>query len=73
MLYMLSDGELQNYFLFERAEQEFKLFPASDNSDKLCSKEVQTFIESEWTEARIDIDMPDQDEGSTLVCHIFLC
>lgn len=69
VLYILSDGELQNYFLFERTEQEFKLFPASD---ELCSKETQTFIVSEWTEARINIDMPDQDEGSTLVYRLSL-
>jgi len=69
VLYILSNGELQNYFLFERTDQEFKLLPASD---ELCSKEVQSFIASEWTDSLINIDMPDQDEGSTLVYRLSL-
>jgi len=69
ILYILNDGQYTNHFKFEKTDNQFKLFPPDDSA---CNNEVKKFDIKKWTNQQIIINMPDEDEGSTLVYQLIL-
>ncbi len=69
MLYILNDGQYTNHFKFEKTDNELKLFPHNDAS---CNNQVKNFQIEKWTDTQIIINMPDEDEGSTLIYQLVL-
>ncbi len=69
MLYILNDGKYITHFEFEKTNNQLKLFPPYE---EICGNEIQTFHIKKWTDSKIIINIPDEDEGSTLVYQLTL-
>lgn len=69
MLYMLQDDEYTNHFRFEKVNDKLSLLPPSD---ELCDNKIKTYFFKTWTETQIDIQIPAEDEGSTLIYQFTL-
>lgn len=69
MLYMLEGGKHANHFRFEKVDDQLRLFPPSE---ELCNNKIKTYFFNTWTDSQIDIYIPAEDEGSTLVYQFSL-
>ncbi len=67
MLYILSNEQYTNHFRLERTDSELQLFPHDDSA---CNNQVKNYHIEEWTDSQISINIPDEDEGSTLIYQI---
>ena len=69
ILYILNNEKYTSHFKFEKADKQLKLFPPDDTS---CNNQIKIYHIKKWTDSQIIINMPDEDEGSTLVYQLTL-
>lgn len=69
ILYILNGGQYTNHFKFKKTNSELKLFPHNDSA---CNNQVKNFQIEKWTDRQIIINIPDEDEGSTLIYQLLL-
>jgi len=69
MLYIFYHTKYSNHYKFEKANHQLTLSPTTKTE---CDDEIKVFFIEKWTDTQIIVNMPDEDEDSTLMYQLTL-
>ncbi len=69
IVYIFYHKKYSNHYKFEKTNNQLILLPSTKTA---CDDEIKVFSIEKWTDTQIIINMPDEDEGSTLFYQLTL-